>query len=393
MAFSGSKYWGLTQQKGPWHSTPQDVRNAKESLYSSGVSDDVSFVRPYSVISKHAVPKPSPYADLKTRAGKMKGVVGGIRPTALPVAARTLPFYTGVEAGAISGVPGAYTLPHNEQVQEDVEMVTSEMSTLVPETFALTEHRMEEVKQEEPLVRQEREAPLPRTPVGVIRKPRHKIKTTPYEKGFDKTKKADTVREDPMNILQLRFPVKEEVVTTYQPPSYDQVTEVKKGSKEAMKSIRKSDKPMNFEPWEEKKRGEEFLGKRKLPHTRVGKRKAESETSTGRKVQKTKGADLVLPRGEKRKAESEKSTGRKVQKTKGADLVLPRGEKRKATTFREGGEKKLKAKGKPVLNKLKMDQLPPPSQRRSEMGGFGRAENKSAPSKFGLPDVRPKRKQ
>jgi len=36
-----SSFWGLTQQKGPWTSTPQDVYNAQSSLYPYG-SDDQS---------------------------------------------------------------------------------------------------------------------------------------------------------------------------------------------------------------------------------------------------------------------------------------------------------------------------------------------------------------
>lgn len=44
-----SSFWGLTQQKGPWASTPQDVYNSKSSLYPYG-SDDQSNDKTTTVI-------------------------------------------------------------------------------------------------------------------------------------------------------------------------------------------------------------------------------------------------------------------------------------------------------------------------------------------------------
>lgn len=282
-----TNYWGLTQQKGPWKSTAIDKARAKDSLKNSyaagggvaaggtknaGHGNYEQVMTPYQINATGAPPKPSAYALVQpnaTREYQQKGVVGRGRPQALPVASRTRPFYTGEEAGEMAGLPVGYSFPGAPQGadtgnvlaaapasgmsgQTYVDLLPASPQDYVPmiETFGATEHRIQEATISPPLTAQENELfgkvkPVP----GVFKKPGHKIRTKPTQKGFKQMARAETVRESPENIVQLTYPVKEVPVTTFVPPKFDQVIETKKASIIAIKDERKDDVTLNFEPW------------------------------------------------------------------------------------------------------------------------------------------------
>lgn len=115
--WNGQPYWGLVQQKGPWSSTPGDIKRAKEKDFGTfgggigvggtghrrvnGNANFAAFINPYQVNATGAPPPPSGYArptvmmapiEMK-RATKM-----GKAKQGLTLAART-PLQTGQKMG------------------------------------------------------------------------------------------------------------------------------------------------------------------------------------------------------------------------------------------------------------------------------------------------------
>lgn len=331
---------------------------------------------PYQINATGAPPPPSAYALVQPKAiqeYRQKGVVGRGRPMALPVAARTRPFYTGEQAGEMAGLPTGFQFPGAPQgidtgnvvsSFEDVEMVPVSPQNTIPiiETFGTTEHRIQEATSSDPLTAQEKDLlhKVKAVP-GILKKPSHKVRTAPLQKGFKKMGGSETVREDTKNIVQLTYPVKEKPVMTFVPPKFDQVEEVQKASQKAIKDEQKGDVTMNFEPWEEqgykKKRGEMGGEKRKVAHQRVGKRKAETEESGEKKKKKT-GSDLTSLKL--------KYLERSEKKEEKPSL------KRKAETERvTGGEKKRKTAGKSMKPTLKINVANLPPSRQSSVREAG----------------------
>lgn len=380
-----SSFWGLVQQKGPWKSTASDRERAKQSsrptvgggipaggTKHAGFAGYEQTMTPYQMDARGAPPKPLLYHSGKHH--QSKGMVGGIRSTVAPVASRTRPFYVGEDAGSVSGLPVGYAFPNTPQgvrYEEDDESSSDEDFTMVdypalPQTFGLTEHRLEEAA-EAPVKEEQVLPPMESKPtVGVTRRPREKTRMHPYEKGHKASGRAETIREGKDNILQLTSPVEQVPVTTFKPPRFDQIHEIKKVTQKAIADERAFDRKRRSSTDLVPESGEK---KKKVPFSDLGtKRKMEGESAGPSK----KGKQAFSALGEKRKGKAlEKGEEKKTKITSSSKVTLPVAEKEKKKVS-------FKKTIKP-LPKLKTVDLPPPTQRLKVPGA--RAEKKSAPKK------------
>ena len=324
----GGNFWGLTQQKGPWRTTPADVRNAKASMkqkstIGGGVGNGGTLHAGhgnYSVTMTPAdrdawksPPPPSQYATrsvMMPHAYMKKPVAGGVSvlsPTAMTLGVMKpddvgkagmhgyippMGGYPEYEGGATSEELAAY------YEDTDADMIMSP----TPSSFGMTEHRMEEMKQEPEVVgpkdiKEEGQAEaLFVKPSGAARMPIPKVRLHPGTRGVGKKQKQpqDAIK-DRGNIIQLLYPISTTPkIPTYKPPVYDQVMQTEKASL-------KKKKPSPP--------GSPLIGKKHALRFKEG-----PDFSKFPKTMMSGPATELVPKGEKRKAETQ-AEGMKKGKT------------------------------------------------------------------------------